>query len=85
METVEAYAVGVLEIACKIACTERVDLSNKVNAPLAELGIDSLDLIDLVMECEERWSVEIKEAELPVPTTALHLGEAIRASLSEAV
>lgn len=79
MANAETYAVGVLELACKIAGKERVDLPFKINIPLNELGIDSLDLIDLVMECEERWGVEIKEDDLPVPTTALHLGAAIAA------
>lgn len=77
----ESYAVGVLELAHKVACKEAVDLPGKINVPLAEIGVDSLDLIDLVMECEERWEVQISEDKLPVPTTALHLGAAIEAAL----
>lgn len=81
MANAEDYAVGVLELAAKInpvGAKAPVE-GGLIYVPLSDLGIDSLDMVDLVMECEERWSVEINEDNLPVPTTALHIGKVIEA------
>ncbi len=36
----------------------------KIDSKLSEIGVDSLDLLDLVVEAEEKHSVRIEDSEL---------------------
>ena len=52
-----------LDIIATEAIVERAALRRE--APLADLGIQSLDVISVLFEIEERWGVTIEEEDLP--------------------
>ena len=54
---------------------ERVDVT--LNDTLATLDADSLDVIDLVLECEEQFCVKIPEEALRSIETVRDLAEAV--------
>ena len=54
---------------------ERVDVT--LNDTLATLDADSLDVIDLVLECEEQFWVKIPEEALRSIETVRDLAEAV--------
>jgi acyl carrier protein len=52
-----------LDIIATEAIVDRATL--KRESPLADLGIQSLDVVSVLFEIEERWGVTIDEEDLP--------------------
>ena len=52
-----------LDIIATEANVDRATL--KRESPLADLGIQSLDVVSVLFEIEERWGVTIDEEDLP--------------------
>ena len=52
-----------LDIIATEAIVDRATL--KLESPLADLGIQSLDVVSVLFEIEERWGVTIDEEDLP--------------------
>jgi len=60
----EATENELLDIIATEAIVERSTLRR--DAPLADLGIQSLDVVSVLFEIEERWGVTIDEEDLPL-------------------
>lgn len=67
-----ATETDLIDIIASEATVERAELTR--NAVLADLGIQSLDVISVLFEIEERYGVVIEEEEMPRTAS---LGEVI--------
>lgn len=76
MATVEEYAAGVVEIT-KLQLSIPSEEVIAIDRKLSEYGVDSLDVMEIVMACEERWFIEINESDLPDDPTALDVAKKI--------
>lgn len=76
MANAEEYAQGVVELT-KLQLGFQREEAIAIDRKLSEYGVDSLDVMEIVMSCEERWSIEISESRLPDDPTALDVANLI--------
>lgn len=76
MANAEEYAHGVVELT-KLQLGIQREEAVAIDRKLSEYGVDSLDVMEIVMACEERWSIEISESRLPDDPTALDVAKLI--------
>lgn len=76
MANAEKYAQGVVELTKLQLGIEREE-AIAIDRKLSEYGVDSLDVVEIIMACEERWSIEINESDLPDDPTALDVAKKI--------
>lgn len=76
MANAEEYARGVVELT-KLQLDIPREETIAIDRKLSEYGVDSLDVMEIVMACEERWSIEINESDLPDDPTALDVAKKI--------
>lgn len=76
MANAEEYAQGVVELT-KLQLGIPREEAVAIDRKLSEYGVDSLDVMEIVMACEERWSIEINESDLPDDPTALDVAKKI--------
>ena len=53
------YLETVCEFVADIACIRELDVN--YDSQLLELGVDSLDLVELVMMLEEEYNIEVRD------------------------
>ncbi|HEX8306834.1 MAG TPA: acyl carrier protein [Allosphingosinicella sp.] len=53
-DTIEADVIDIVQNKCS-----RSDLVVSRDSKLLDLGVDSLDVVDIIFEIEERWKVEL--------------------------
>lgn len=82
MATVEEYAAGVVEIT-KLQLSIPGGYAIAIDRKLGEYGVDSLDVMEIVMACEERWSIEISESKLPEDPTATDIAKLVHEQMGE--
>lgn len=73
MEEIYAKLVDMIEKKLEV---ERSQITSNSNF-MEDMGVDSLDLVDLIMSVEEEFDIEIEESEIDTLTTVDSLAEYI--------
>jgi acyl carrier protein len=78
MENLEEFTIQTIIKHCKNATTENTTLDSKIKS---ELGGDSLDAIEIVMDLEDKYKFEFPEDRVKEITTVRDVIELTRAAI----
>lgn len=82
METKEVLRAAVVAIAQE-QCNQTLAEKASESATFDDLGLDSLDKIEIVMTCETQWGIEISDEEVEPLKTISDLADLVERKVRE--